>query len=86
METDRDKSEKTFDETRAAPLEPKPKYQAPIVMPLGELIRGRGYCQGGPTANDGCGGGSQATGGTGCGGGNQATTGSCRGGRSNILS
>jgi hypothetical protein len=81
MEIYTHKSEKTFDENRVVPIEPKPKYQAPIVMPLGELIRGRGRrCSGGLKANDGCGGGNQATGGMSCGGGNEATGGGCGGG------
>jgi hypothetical protein len=31
----------------------KPKYEAPIVVPLGELARGVGYCAAGSSASDG---------------------------------
>ncbi len=42
MEQDTNKTEKASDERQAAPVDAKPLYQTPVVMPLGELARGRG--------------------------------------------
>ena len=32
---------------------PKPKYEAPVVVPLGSLAHGTGYCAAGSNAADG---------------------------------
>lgn len=53
-DTNKKKNEKVFAEHQATSGEIKPIYQAPIIMPLGELTKGRGKCQSGSVDTEHC--------------------------------
>jgi hypothetical protein len=38
----------------------KPKYESPVLVPLGEMARGIGACGGGSSPDDSCGSGAAA--------------------------
>jgi hypothetical protein len=68
MEKHIDKNGKTFNKQETTPMDTKPPYQPPVVMPLGELARGwgTGICLPGGDARGQCGSGAGVQGGGQC--------------------
>jgi hypothetical protein len=51
--SDTDDTKRVTDDAPTHPTDDKPRYQTPVVIPLGELAKGAGACTGGSLPSDG---------------------------------